>query len=182
MAKNLSDYILLAEKDYEYKIKLATEVTEKQFDDLETLLTKYDLKEVKNITRLPIQKAPLDFQNLAPTEVYVIDIVTRLPISDTTLVEEIYRKVGINNNLIVVRGKNSPYEQELNKIDNKKEYVTKITDPDYKSDGPEKSNLYGDEYNKEMVETIVKELGTDPTPNEKKADKIFKKALEGIKR
>jgi len=183
MKKSLQDYLLLVEKEFEYKLKIASEITESQFDAMETLLQKYDLIDVKSINRLPIQNNPLDFTNLKPTEVFVIDLVTRLPLPVSNFADQIARCTDINIKRIIIRGKNDPYEKELQNIELKAEtdYVTKIDDPEYKSDGIETQDSYGTEYNQDMVGEILATREDKPKFNKKEFDSKFKKAFNDFK-
>lgn len=183
MAKTLADYLMLVEKEYEYKIKLAADVSERQFFLIEALLQKYDLKDVKDIIRTPIQRHA-DFCNIAPTEVYIIDFVTRMPLSPSALIQEINVCAKIPLDRIIVRGKNDPLAVAERKEEEMadKEYVAKISDPFYETDGVVVEHEYGTEFNKEVVDMIVGAQGREVTTNEKKFDSIFKQKVDAVKR
>jgi hypothetical protein len=178
MKKKLSDYLLLTEKEYNYRLKFAVELQEEQLNKLERFLQKYDLLDVASVHKSMIQKNPMDFPNLDIGEVYIIDIVTRLPISTETLVQEMSKVMKIHVDLIRVRDEHSPYEQYTNqKLEYEDtEYQSKLEDPDYKDAPKMDRNLYGDAYNKEMIDTIIDAQGREPTENEKKSK--FKAAFD----
>jgi hypothetical protein len=178
MKKKLSDYLLLTEKEYNYRLKFAVELQEEQLNKLERFLQKYDLLDVASVHKSMIQKNPMDFPNLDIGEVYIIDIVTRLPISTEILVQEMSKVMKIHVDLIRVRDEHSPYEQYTNqKLEYEDtEYQSKLEDPDYKDAPKMDRNLYGDAYNKEMIDTIIDAQGREPTENEKKSK--FKAAFD----
>lgn len=173
--KTLNDYLTLVEKEYNYRIKVAKELTEKQFDRMERILQKYDLLEVKSIHKTPIQKSPLDFATLDNVEVYIIDIVTRLPMSPTIFRNTMAETLRMHPNYIIVRGDNDPldrYNQEIVDMQ-EQDYVVKMLDIDYKSDGVDAADIHSPEYR----ENLVKDIET-VTMEENNNLKLFKKALE----
>jgi hypothetical protein len=177
MKKTLADYLLLAEKEFKYRLKFATEMTELHLEKLERLLQKYDLIDVEKIYKTPIQKNPMDFPTLDIAEVYIIDIVTRLPVSTETLKEEIYRSLRIPTNFMYVRSETSPqeaYNEEIVK-NRDTEYKVKLENDDPASD-VKAEDLYGDAYNKQMVDTLMDKVGTELP--KVKVDSIFKKAMD----
>lgn len=172
MSKTLADYILMVEKDYKYRIKFACDIDEGKLDLLEKLLSKYDLSDVTDIHKTPYQKNPLDFTNLNNVEVYIINVVTKVPVSAGVLAQEIAKFLKIDETVIRVYGEGSPYEQyekELEAIANKSPIEHKDVNP---------KDYYGDDYNKDLVDAVLKHGRREVTPNEKKPDSLFKKILK----
>lgn len=174
--KTLADYLLMKQNPYKYKIKFAYPLEEHHFDRIGSILDKYELVSINNINRLPYQKNPLDFPTVDASEIYLIEVETLIPMSEHALRYELKKATKIHEDFISIRNENNPYnkyEEDMIKFQEKK-YVTKLEDPNYESDGVEDQNLYGDEYNKEMVDTLTKDSG-DATPHIKSE---FKKAVE----
>lgn len=174
--KTLSDYLLMKQTPYKYKIKFAFPLEEHHFDRIGSVLEKYELVNVKNIIRTPFQKNPLDFPTISASEIYMIEVETMIPMSESALRYEIRHATKIHEDMISIRGENNPYnkyEEDIIKFQENK-YVPKLEDPHYKSDGVEDQKLYGDEYNKEMVDTLLKD-SEDHTPHIKSD---FKQAVE----
>lgn len=186
MKKTLADYLLLVEKEFEYRMKFAFNLEDGHYAKLERMLSKYDLVDVKSVYKSPFQKNPLDFPNLSVAEIFIIDIVTRMPIACGVFVQEASKALGIPEALMIMRSTADPYEDYNKEIVDRAEspdYVPKLEDPDYKTDTDniDPSEHFGDEYNKEMVDTIKAEVGSIPSENEKKYDSLFKKALDQSK-
>lgn len=173
--KNLSDYLTLVEKEYNYRIKVAKELSEKQFDRMERILQKYDLLQVKSIHKTPVQKAPLDFATLNNIEVYIIDIVTRIPMSPGIFRTTMAETLRIHPDYIIVRGDNDPLDQYNREIVDMQEqdYIVKMLDVDYEHDGIISTDLHSQEYRDELVKNIE-----TATMEENKNLSLFKKALE----
>lgn len=172
--KTLHDYINTIKKTYNYRLKFAIELEDEHYTIIENILQKYNLINVGDVFKTPIQKNPLDFPTLSVAEVLIIDIETEIPMSPYSFTHTFAQAARISPDFIHVRNDSSPYntyEQQI--IDyQEKDYVVKLTDPHYESDGVEDQQLYGDEYNKELVKTILADR------DEKKT---FKSAIEEFK-
>ena len=176
--KTLQDYLLMKQTPYKYKIKFAFPMEDHHFERLSNVLGKYDLASVNNIIRTPFQKNPLDFPTVNASEIFIVEVETMVPMSESALRYEIKYATKIHEDLIIIRGENNPYneyEENLIKFQETK-YVPKLEDPDYKSDGKEPETLLGDEYNVKMVETLVKD-SESATPHIKSE---FMKAVESF--
>lgn len=172
--KTLHDYINTIKKTYKYRLKFAIELEDDHFDIIESILQKYHVINVSSVYKSPIQKNPLDFPTLSVAEVIMIDIETEVPMSGHQFIHTFSQASRIGTDFICVRNDSSPYnayEQQI--IDyQEKDYVVKLTDPHYESDGVEDQQLYGDEYNKELVKTILADRETKSP---------FKAAIEEFK-
>jgi hypothetical protein len=156
--KTLKDYLLMKQTPYKYKIKFAYPMEEHHFERLSNVLDKYEMASLNNIIRTPFQKSPLDFPTVNASEIYIIEVETMVPMSESALPYEIKMATKIHEDFIVVRGENNPYneyEENLLKFQESK-YVPKLEDSNYESDGVETQELYGDEYNKKMVAELLK--------------------------
>jgi hypothetical protein len=179
MSKTLSDYLLMVQKEYTYRIKIAHQLDDSHFEKLERPFYKYDVFDVKSISKTPIHKNPLDFPNVSASEVFIIEIVSMIPISTETLRFEIANCLRLPDNLVHVRNENSPYDEyEENMIKfQENTYMPKIEDSFYKTDMTGDSSLYGDDYNEKMVKEITDKTGIDMPLEKISIDKKFKEAV-----
>jgi hypothetical protein len=183
MAKTLSDYLLMVQKEYTYKIKIAHAMDDKDFERMERPLVKYDVYDVKSMTKTPIQKNPLDFPNVSASEVYIIEIVSLLPISTETLRWELSKSMHFHMDYIHVRNENSPYNEYEEKMLKFQEetYMPKMDDPFYKTDMTGDNTLYGDKYNEKMVKELTDKTGIDMPMEKVSVDNKFKEAIKTFK-
>lgn len=132
--KSLQDYINTVSKEYQYRLKF---VYEPDLEILGRILERYELIEVVDTFKSPMQFNPLDFTNVDVGEVYIMDVKTARPMSDEGLRWEISRKMSMPVDYIVVRNENNPYNELEARIVDRHEnaYVVKLTDPEYDSDG-----------------------------------------------
>jgi hypothetical protein len=183
MSKTLADYLLMVQKEYTYKIKIAHAMDEKDFERMERPLLKYDIIDVKSMIKTPIQKNPLDFPTVSASEVYIIEIVSLIPISTETLRCELAKAMHFHMDYIHVRNENSPYNEYEEKMIKFQEetYMPKLDDPFYKSDATGDSSLYGDEYNENLVKEITDKTGIDMPMEKTSVDTKFKDAVKTFK-
>ena len=167
MAKdlNLHDYILLAKKEFHYRLKFAFDLTKEHIAAIEKCAAKYGMIDITKPKRIPLQKNPLDFKNLdGPAEVTFVDISTEYPASTEIFHQELRKALGVAEKLVVVRdADHDPYEKEIEAINHRKEveekgeYKTKLLDTEYKSDGhieEQAPTHYGNEYNEKFLKTL----------------------------
>lgn len=168
MAKTLSDYILLVQKDHEYKIKLAIELNEDHLNKLERLLmSKYVLIDVSDIHKTPFLKNPLDFPNLTNMEIYVIDIKTKYPASCGVLAEEIARALKIHPNVVRVYGEGNPYDEYVSQMEKNKEepYVNRLMHPDHNEyKETNKDDIAGPSQAADMVDAVLRHSRENGVP------------------
>lgn len=187
--KSLKDYILLAKKEFHYRLKFAFALTAEQIAVIEKCAAKYGMVDITKPKHIPLSKNPLDFKNLdgAAVEVNFVDISTEYPAPTEMFHQELRQALNVAEKLVVVRdADHDPYEKEIGAINNRKEveekgnYQTKLLDPEYKSDGHTEEQApthYGNEYNEKFLKTL-----SDSRKAEKKrvsaADKNKGKAVD----
>lgn len=148
--KTLLDYMNVIKRTYHYRIKFAMTPDDEQLNKLEMILSKYNIVEIHDVFRSPLQRRPADFPNVDISEIIIIDVETEIPMSDEGLKWEISRKCKINIDHIAVMHQNgpyTPYEQQIADYQ-EKAYVVKMTDVDNEAD---------------TIEVNAKELYTEPT-------------------
>lgn len=179
--KTFKDYLLLASKEYSYRLKFAFDLSEDKLQRIEKACQKYSIVDISKPNRITFQKTPLDFKNVENTEVYFIDVVFAYPASTELFHQELRQALNVAENLVIVRCENDPYEQEIikqNDYDEKQEkgeYVTKLEDPMYKSDGIEiGKELHSQDHNDKLVKALH-----DSRDDEKKRITASKKVGHG---
>lgn len=108
--KNFLQHLTEVQKTYEFRIKVANIDPTESMDRLETALDAYGLESISKPKRLPIASEVLDFMNLGPTEVYLVDTVLTYPVNDEQLRQLVSERWGVPLANIVVVPKNHPEE------------------------------------------------------------------------
>ena len=165
--KNFTHYLMESEKEYKFRIKLATEPSADMMKLLEKSMVKFGLKSMTEPKKTIIQSKPMDFANLTNTELWIMDGVCSYPVTPQMLTQFISTVLQIPENQIAVIGPDHPGEQDQDnlvasteahaktKTPEEKMAASKLMDVDYK-DAPkvETKDYYGDEYNKKLVEKV----------------------------
>lgn len=152
--KKFTDYLMESQKTYEFKIKLAGDVDNETVDKLETALKKYDMSSISGVKRLPIQDCSIDFPNIGPCQINLIDVVLSYPVNDEQLRQVIHDGTGVPLSNILVVPQSHPEEQWREEAAARKESGKKeaILTQDYEKNTEKPA--YGDEYNKKMLKDI----------------------------
>lgn len=102
--KNFATYLTESEeaKKYEFKIKLAVDVTDEVLDALENAFRAVDLKKLGKAKRLPIQDHG-EFPTLGPVNVSVMDLVVGQPATTEQLIALACERALIPRSHIVLR-------------------------------------------------------------------------------
>lgn len=157
--KSLKTYLTEASQEFNFKIKLANEISEDDLARIERHLVKYDITSMSAPKKLMLQSTPYDFPQLRGYEIYVIEFTTNLRASAYQIQTELQNLIGIRDGFMKVRGEHEPLEQyEQQAIDNADTETTSVlADPDYK-DAPDinHEDYYGDKYNKTFLDKLSK--------------------------
>lgn len=165
--KNFTHYLMESEKEYKFRIKLAVEPTADMMKLLEKSMVKFGLKSLTEPKKTIIQSAPMDFQNLSNTELWIMDGTCSYPITDQILEQFVSTTLRIPMNEVRVIGPEHPGEsdqeamvanrEEMDKAKTPEEKMaaSKLMDGEYK-DSPKVNtkDYYGDEYNKKLVQKV----------------------------
>lgn len=92
--KSLTDYMLENQKTYNFKVKLAGEITAEESSKLKTALEKFSVVKLSEGKRTPIQKVPLDFPDLQNINVTIFELEIRYPTIDKVLEEYISQTIN----------------------------------------------------------------------------------------
>lgn len=156
MNKSFTEYLTESKKKYDFRIKIAGEVTSEQETHLKSLLGRFAVGE--NLTgfkksKTPIQSLPLDFPQVKNCEVNIYEVSLDYPTTQHELKEYLATEMGVGKQHLVVR---SPYEhtEEYQHQEPEREGAL-LLDPDYKEAGsPQFEDYYGDKYNTGFVKEL----------------------------
>lgn len=167
--KSFSDYIEQSEREYSVRIKTLVPLDDQAVEYIERILNKYVLKDMTKPVKTIMQKHPMDFSDVNNAEVYIVDVVTALPISAYVLQQELKLALNIPEKYIVVRNANDPREVEnqnqaardeidMTAMDKKLSPASRLsTCQEYDDDelGTLEEPVYGDEYNSKFLEYLA---------------------------
>lgn len=153
MEKTFKDYLTESVKQYDFRIKVAGNVSADQESTLKSILDKYSVSSFKRTKTTPIQELPLDFPTMKNCEVNIYEVVLDYPTTTYELKEYLSHEMKINREALVVRRPGEPTEEYQEPV--KPRDGALLDDPNYKEAPNHKfEDFYGDAYNK----TFVKEL------------------------
>ena len=127
--KSFKDYLTESKKTYEFKVKIAGEIPKDFATNLKTALAAFQVENIKNAKRTPIQESPIDFPNVNHKEITVFDVELKYPCNSPTLSKVINERLGIAADHILVRTNGEEQESILNLQHIKGEEVTASTNP-----------------------------------------------------
>ena len=146
--KSLTDYLLETQKTYNFKIKLAGEVSAEETSKLRTALEKFSIVNLGEGKRTPIQKSPLDFPDMENTNITIFELEIRYPTIAPILAEYVSQTlnwplhcVHVCNDSLDFSSDNAVNENLLNT-------------PELSPAEPEVQNLVGEK----RVSGLIKEL------------------------
>jgi hypothetical protein len=169
--KNFTQYLMESEKEFNFRIKLAVEPTSEMMSLLEKSMMKFGLKTMSEPKKTIIQAKPMDFANLANTELWIMDGTCSYPVTPQILEQFISSTLRIPLYEVLVIGPDHPGEvDQANlvasteamskaKTSEEKMAASKLMDSEYK-DGPKikTKDYYGDDYNKKLVERVKQSI------------------------
>lgn len=170
IAKSFTDYLNEYTKEYGYRIKTVSPISDEDMEYIERVMDKYVLKEITKPVKTILQKNPLDFPDISNSEVWIIDVVTSLPASAYVLQQELKLALKLPEKYIVVRSENDPLETYTQEI-NAKEEINAValekglvpsarlsTNSQYDEDESKELEFeaYGDDYNALFLATLAK--------------------------
>ena len=173
------DYLTESTKSYDYKVKVAGDISDDFASRMETALQKFEVAKLSAGKKTPIMTLPLDFPALSNESVTIFDVTTNYPVAVNTLKEYLADYMNMNSSLIVVRKPGEPTEeyQADMQIGQKSEYANKLMDIEMK-DAPKvkAEDFYGDKYNMGLLKELMKSKKEVPAmPDEDNKNKAEKK-------
>lgn len=155
--KSFKEYLSESKKTYDFKVKIAGDVTTEQEQALKTLLDKYQVIGFKKTGKTPVQALPLDFPKVQNTEVSIYEVTLDYPVASHELQYYLGNGLRINEQAIVVRRPGEPSEEYQTPVEARDGAL--LNDPNYKEAGNvDPTQFYGDKYNASFVKTLNDEL------------------------
>jgi len=155
---DFKQYLAESTKEYDYRIKVAGDLSEDFAAALETALKKYDVKSLSKGKKTPIQEVPLDFPNLKNQAVTIFELKTSYPASVFEMHSYISNIMRLQPNQLVVRKPGEPTEQYQADMNVKiKEFRSVLQDIEYKDAPKVKADeVYGDKANQSLLKELLK--------------------------
>ena len=158
---DFKQYLAESTKEYNYKIKVAGDLSEDFGSKLETVLKKYEVKTLSKGKKTPIQEMPLDFPTLKNEAVTIFELTTMYPASVFELRTLVADSMRLHPNQIVVRKPGEPteeYQEEMKaKAEKKSEFKSMLQDVEYKDAPKVKADeIYGDRANQSLLKELLK--------------------------
>lgn len=151
--KTFKNYLTESKKQYDFRIKIAGDITTEQETVLKQALDKYSVSGWKKSAKTPIQELPLDFPQVKNCEVNIYEVTLDYPTTQHELTEYISSNCGISKTHLAVRRPGEPSE-EYQHVEEKRQGAL-LDDPDYKEAGnPKFEDYYGDKYNSGFVKEL----------------------------
>jgi hypothetical protein len=154
--KSFKEHLTESKKKYDFRIKIAGDMTTEQEDTMKRLLGRFSVDNTLSSfkkSKTPIQALPLDFPQIKNCEVNIYEVMLDYPTTQFELTEYLSSELGIGKQNLVVR---SPFEptEEYQKDEPKREGAL-LADPDYKESPNAKfEDFYGDKYNSGFVKEL----------------------------
>ena len=153
------DYLTESAKSYDYKVKVAGDISDDFASRMETALQKFEVAKLSSGKKTPIMTLPLDFPALSNESVTIFDVTTNYPVAPSVMKEYLADYMNMNSSLIVVRKPGEPTEeyQADMQIGQKSEYANKLLDVEMK-DAPKvkAEEFFGDKYNMSLMRELLK--------------------------
>lgn len=164
--KTLFEYVQEADKEYKFRIRFAAPISSEMQDKMESLLAKFDVKKVSDAKKTIIQGRPVDFANIGPTEIYIVDTVLGLPATREAIRQVLSDGLRLSIDRISVRTPDEPLETDR---EEKEPSGKAVLGTDYeKTESGDK--YYGDKYNQELVKKHKSEFKYEIAGDKPKAD------------
>jgi len=162
--KSFVEYLIESSKTYEFRVKVAGEITDEHMEKIENHMERFGLESISKPKRTPIQKQPAGFsESVKDSAVNVMEIVTNYPATPQQVTAVLQSILGLPESHVVTVNKNDPEEIAREAAANAKEQEYKpILVNDYEVEKLDPT--FGDEYNANFLkelETRKYEFATD---------------------
>ena len=154
--RTFKEYLTESKKTYDFKIKIAGEMTTEQESTMKRLLGRFtDENELRSFkkSKTPIQAVPLDFPQVKNCEVNIYEVTLDFPTTQFELTEYLSTGLGVGKQHLVVRRPGEPSEEYQTPSEPREGAL--LDDPDYKESPNAKfEDYYGDKYNSGFVKEL----------------------------
>lgn len=151
--KSFAEYLTESKKTYEFKIKIAGELSEAFSSELQSAMERFAVVKMGKGKRTPIQEVPLDFPTLKNSHVTVFDIEVHYPTTPQVLEAYICQVCGCPEGNVVVRTANAPSEDYQKQLEEKTEQVL----GELETTTEDGQNLVGEKH----ISSFLKDLAKD---------------------
>ena len=166
-----TQYLAESSKSYDYKIKVAGEISDDFGTRMETALQKFEVAKMSAGKKTPIMTMPLDFPQLSNEEVTIWDVTTNYPASSHVMKEYLSDYMGVSANKIVVRKPGEPTEeyQDQMQVAKNSEYKNKLLSLDYQ-DAPKvkPEEFHSTKANMSLLKELLKDRDKNKTKDHPK--------------
>jgi hypothetical protein len=151
--KTFKEYLTESQKRYDFKIKIAGEMTTEQENVLKNSLERFVTNSFKKSGKTPIQELPLDFPNVKNLEVNIYEVSLDYPATQHELTEYVAQALKMHTSHVVVKRPGEPSEEYQTPVTPRKGAL--LDDPNY-SEAPNAKfeDFYGDKYNSGFVKEL----------------------------
>lgn len=154
--KSFTEYLTESKKQYDFRIKIAGDMTAEKEDTMKRLLGRFTNENTLTgfkKSKTPIQAVPLDFPQVKNCEVNIYEITLDFPTTQFELTEYLAAELGIGKQYLVVRRPGEASEEYQTPAEEREGAL--LLDPDYKeSPNAQFENFYGDKYNIGFVKEL----------------------------
>lgn len=151
--KSFKEHLLESKKQYDFRVKVAGEMTTEQESNLKTLLGKWSLSNFKKATKTPIQQLPLDFPRLKNMEVNIYEVTLDYPTTQFELTEYLSSELGLGKTHLVVKRPGEPTEEYQTEEPQREGAL--LDDSEYKEAANANfDDYYGSKYNSGFVKEL----------------------------
>jgi len=153
MTKQFKDYLAESTRKYDFRFKIAGDVSEDKEALIKALLGKFQVTEFKKAGVTPIQELPLDFPKIKNASVNIYEVTLDYPATQWELSEYLCANANIVPESIVVRRPHEALEEYQEPQTERTEAL--LTDSEYKeSPNANFDDFYGDKYNTGFVKEL----------------------------
>ena len=162
--KSFVEYLIESSKTYEFRIKVAGEISDEHMQRIENHMERFGLESISKPKRTPIQKQPAGFsESVKDSAVNVFEVSTNYPVTPQQITALLQDILDLPESHVVTVNKNDPEEIAREAAaDAKDEEYKPILVNDYEDEKLDPT--YGDEYNANFLkelETRKYEFATD---------------------
>jgi hypothetical protein len=153
--KTLKEYLTESKKVYDFKVKVAGDVSESFQEDLKTALERCKVLKLEKISTTPIQSLPLDFPSMKNCEVHIFEVICEYPITGPEIASDL-KSLGLAENSFRVRGSDEPSETDQVFADLEKVKDVLLTDSNIGDPKIKGKNYFGDDFNRGFLKDLEK--------------------------
>ena len=151
--KPFKEYLSEGSKKYDFRVKIAGDVSKDNETKLESILSKFKIASFKKLASTPVQQFPLDFPKLINSTVNIYEVSLDYPTTQFELTEYIASSLAIAKENLAVRRPGEPSEEYQEPKERRDGPL--LTDAEYKESPNAKfEDYYGATYNSKFLKEL----------------------------